>query len=64
MGKIDSGQMVAEGIEVIKIGTNLVLSCDRKPNQGNIRLSGGVSVGEHADELDLRATFVDCIDAA
>ncbi len=36
----------------------------RKRDQRNIRLSGGVSLGEHADELDFRAAFVDRIDAA
>jgi hypothetical protein len=56
--------MVAEGIEVIKIGTKLVFFRCRKRDQGNLRLAGGVGAGKRADELNLGAAFVDRIDAA
>ena len=37
---------------------------NRKRDHGNLRLAGGVGIGERTDELDLGATFVDRVDAA
>jgi hypothetical protein len=63
MGEIERRQVIAEGIEVIKIGPELMLFCGRKRDYRNLCLSDAVGFGEHADELDFRATFVDRIDA-
>ena len=63
MGKINSGQVIAEGVEIIKIEPSLVFSRGRKRDHGDIGLAGRVGVGERADELHLRTTFVDRIDA-